>query len=58
VAVLGSKATTKVLDEYRRFVRALAGTVVTAHREDGQDVSPAEPEAIQQITAAPGISSS
>jgi hypothetical protein len=56
VAVLGSKATTEELDEYRRFVLALAGKVATAHREHGQDVSPAEAEAIQQITEALGSS--
>jgi hypothetical protein len=56
VAVLGSKATTEELDEYRRFVLALAGKVAAAHREHGQDVSPAEAEAIQQITEALGKS--
>jgi hypothetical protein len=54
VAVLGSKATTDELDEYRRFVLTLAGKVAAAHREHGQDVSPAEAEAIQQITEALG----
>jgi predicted RNA-binding Zn ribbon-like protein len=56
VAVLGSKATTEELDDYRRFVLSLAGKVATAHREHGQDVSPAEAEAIQQITEALGNS--
>ncbi|HJZ03763.1 MAG TPA: hypothetical protein VJ305_23850 [Streptosporangiaceae bacterium] len=56
VAVLGSKATTEELDDYRRFVLSLAGKVATAHREHGQDVSPAEAEAIQQITEALGKS--
>jgi hypothetical protein len=56
VAVLGSKATTDELDEYRRFVLTLAGKVAAAHREHGQDVSPAEAEAIQQITEALGSS--
>jgi len=55
-AVLGSKATTKELDEYRRFVLTLAGKVAAVHREHGQDVSPAEAEAIQQITEALGSS--
>jgi len=58
VAVLGSKATAEELDEYRRFVLTLAGKVAAAHREHGQDVSPAEAEAIQQITEALGTSSS
>jgi len=56
VAVLGSKATTEELEEYRRFVLTLAGKVAAAHREHGQDVSPAEAEAIQQITEALGNS--
>jgi hypothetical protein len=56
VAVLESKATTEELQEYRRFVLTLAGKVATAHREHGQTVSPAEAEAIQQITGALGNS--
>jgi hypothetical protein len=56
VAVVGSKATAEELDEYRRFVLTLAGKVAAAHREHGQDVSPAEAEAIQQITEALGSS--
>jgi hypothetical protein len=58
VAVLGTKATAEELDEYRRFVLTLAGKVAAAHREHGQDVSPAEADAIQQITEALGASSS
>ena len=58
VAVLGSKATTEELDDYRRFVLTLAGKVAAAHREHGQAVSPAEAEAIQQITGALGTSDS
>ena len=57
-AVVGSKATPGELDEYRRFVLTLAGKVAAAHNEHGQQVSPAEAEAIQQITAALGASSS
>ena len=56
VAVVGSKATAEELDEYRRFVLTLAGKVAAAHREHGQDVSPAEAEAVQQITDALGSS--
>jgi hypothetical protein len=52
VAVLESRATTEELDEYRRFVLTLADKVAAAHREHGQAVSPAEAEAIQQITQA------
>ena len=58
VATLESKATTEELDEYRRFVLTLAGKVAAAHKEHGQSVSPAETEAIQQITAALGTTSS
>ena len=58
VATLESKATTEELDEYRRFVLTLAGKVAAAHKEHGHSVSPAETEAIQQITAALGTTSS
>jgi hypothetical protein len=58
VATLESKATTEELDEYRRFVLTLAGRVAAAHKEHGESVSPAETEAIQQITAALGTTSS
>jgi hypothetical protein len=57
VALLESKATTEELDDYRRFVLTLAGQVAAAHREHGQAVSPAEAEALQQITEALGTSS-
>jgi peptidyl-tRNA hydrolase len=58
VALLGSKATTEEVDEYRRFVLTLAGKVAAAHKEEGQSVSPAESEAIEQITAALGTATS
>jgi hypothetical protein len=58
VALLETKATAEELDEYRRFVLALAGKVAAAHKEEGQSVSPAEAEAIQQIAAALGTTSS
>lgn len=51
-ALLGSKATPEERDEYQRFVLALAGKVAAAHKEHGQEVSPAEAAAIQEITAA------
>jgi hypothetical protein len=54
VAVLESKATPQELDDYRRFVLTLASKVAAAHREDGQDVSPAEAQAIAEITTAIG----
>ena len=58
VALVDSKATTQERDDYRRFVLTLAGKVAAAHKEAGQTVSPAETEAIQQITTALGTASS
>jgi len=58
VALVQSKAITGECDDYRRFVLTLANKVAAAHREGGQSVSPAEAEAIQQITAALGTASS
>ncbi len=54
VALLESKATPEELDDYRRFVLTLANKVAAAHREDGQDVSPAEAGAIREIATALG----
>ena len=58
VALVDSKATAEEGDDYRRFILTLAGKVAAAHKEGGQSVSPAEAEAIQQITAALGTASS
>ncbi len=58
VALLESKASLGELRDYRRFVVTLAGQVAAAHREHGQAVSPAEADAIQQITEALGTSDS
>jgi hypothetical protein len=58
MALLESKATTQERDDYRRFVLALANKVAAAHREQGQEVSPAEAAAIEQITAALGTTGS
>jgi hypothetical protein len=58
VALLEDKATAGELDGYRRFVLALANKVAAAHREEGQSVSPAEADAIQEIAAALGTSGS
>ena len=57
VALVDSKATAQERDDYRRFVLTLANKVAAAHKEGGQSVSPAEAEAIQQITAALGTAS-
>jgi hypothetical protein len=58
VGLLDSKATAEERDDYQRFVINLANEVAAAHREHGQDVSPAETEAIQQITTALGTAGS
>jgi hypothetical protein len=54
VEVLETKATAAEVDDYRGFVLALAHKVAAAHREDGQDVSPAEAAAIEEIRTALG----
>ena len=54
VSLVEGKATAEELDDYRRFTLTLAHKVAAAHRENGQDVSPAEAAAIEQITAAIG----
>jgi hypothetical protein len=58
VGLLDSKATAEERDDYQRFVINLANEVAAAHREHGQDVSPADTEAIQQITTALGTAGS
>ena len=58
VALLDGKATPEERDDYQRFVLALANKVAAAHREGGQDVSPAEAAAIEEITAALGAGGS
>ena len=57
-ALLDSKATPEEREDYGRFVLALASKVAAAHREGGQDVSPPEAAAIQEITAALGAAGS
>ena len=54
VAILGQKAAPEEVDGYRRFVLALAERVAHAHREDGQEVSPAEQTALDEIRTALG----
>jgi hypothetical protein len=58
MALLDSKASAEERDDYRHFVVGLANKVAAAHREEGQDVSPAEAAAIQEITAALGTDGS
>jgi hypothetical protein len=54
VALLERKATAEELDDYRRFVLNLADEVANAHREGGENVSPAERAAIEEVTASVG----
>jgi hypothetical protein len=54
VALLGQKATAQEVDDYRGFVLTLADRVAHAHREDGVEVSDAERQAIEEISAALG----
>jgi hypothetical protein len=58
MALLESKATAGERDDYRRFVLSLANKVAAAHREHGQNVSPEETAAIEQITEALGAAGS
>jgi hypothetical protein len=58
VAVLQGKATSVEVDEYRRFVLAVAERVALAHKEHGEQVSDAERAAIDEIAAALGSSAS
>jgi len=58
MVLLEGMATAEERDDYQRFVLALASKVAAAHREHGQSVSPAEAEAIEQITAALGTAGS
>jgi hypothetical protein len=56
IALLESKATAEERDDYRRFVLTVANKVAAAHREGGKQVSPAEEQAIADITSALGLS--
>lgn len=57
-AMLQDKATAGEVDDYRRFVLTVANKVAAAHREGGKQVSPAEQQAIQDISTALGITTS
>ncbi len=56
VAILQQKSTPEDVDAYRRFVSSLAERVAHAHREHGQEVSPAEQQALDEISSALGSS--
>jgi hypothetical protein len=57
-ALVEDKATAAELDDYRRFVLTVANKVAAAHREGGKQVSPAEQQAIADITTALGMDGS
>ena len=54
-ALLRDKATAQECDDYRRFVLTVANKVAAAHRERGNQVSPEEAQAIQDVTTAMGM---
>jgi hypothetical protein len=54
VATLEGKATAEEVDDYRRFVVALARRVAERHKEDGVAISPKEQVALDDIAAALG----
>jgi hypothetical protein len=51
VALLRTKATPEETEAYRKFVLTVASTVAAAHKEKGQQVSPKEQEALDEIGA-------
>jgi hypothetical protein len=57
VGLLEQKATSEEVDDYRRFVVALANRVAEAHKEGGERVSEPEERAIDEIKSALGASS-
>lgn len=48
-AAVGRTGTPDELNAYRKFVVTLASTVAAAHKEEGQQVSPAEQAALNEI---------
>ena len=56
--LLADKATVEERDDYQRFVLTVANKVAAAHREGGKQVSPAEEQAIQDVTTALGMADS
>jgi hypothetical protein len=51
VALLRAKATPEELGDYREFVLAVASKVATAHKEHGQEMSPSERAALDEVGA-------
>jgi hypothetical protein len=54
VAALEGKATPEEIESYRGFVQALAKRVAEAHKEGGEQVSPAEQSALDEVAATLG----
>jgi hypothetical protein len=54
VALLQTKVSPDEVEDYRRFILTLAEKVANAHRENGQNVSDAEQQAIAEIATALG----
>ncbi|HMC06431.1 MAG TPA: hypothetical protein VKG89_03455 [Solirubrobacterales bacterium] len=54
VGLLERKASPEEVDDYRRFVLAVANRVAEAHKEHGEQVSDAERQAISEISEALG----
>ena len=55
VSLLEQKATPQEVDDFRRFVVTLAENVANAHREGDVAMSDAEHAAVEEITAALGL---
>jgi hypothetical protein len=54
LALLDAKATPGEVEDYRKFVLSVANRVAHAHKENGQEVSPAEQATIDEISATLG----
>ena len=54
VALLGQKATPDEVGDYKEFVVNLASTVASAHKEHGQQISPAEQTVLDEVRARLG----
>ncbi len=53
-ALLGEKATPEELADYREFVLTLASKVASAHKEKGEQISPPEQAALDEIRSRLG----
>ena len=55
IGVVDGIATPEEIDDYKGYIVHLTHKVAAAHREGGQDVSPAESDAIQAIADTLGV---